>query len=326
VEVEPSGRPRKRIEDWSGVFPATLVPFQDDDQYSIDEPGLRSYLRRFVGVAGIRGVVVNGHTGEVQTLFPEERTRVVEIAADELGQELPVISGIAAEATLEAIAHAQAAQNAGAKGILLMPPHLWLRFGRDSETAVRFVRDVAASIDIGVIVHQYPSWTKVSYTTDELVELASISNVVAIKDGTRDMARYERNVRTLKRVASDVALLTCHDEYLLPTLIQGVDGALVGFAGFVPELISQLVSAALDDDLTRAREISERVYVLKQAVYRMGEPSADAHQRMKAALYLVGGISSPRVRPPLSPLPQVSIAEIDRELRAAGLFAEASLR
>lgn len=315
----------QRREDWSGVFPATLVPFLDDGRYSLDEDGLRAYGRQFVGIDGVRGIVPNGHTGEIQALFPDERRRVIEVLVDELGEALPVISGVSAEATLEGMHYAQQAQEAGAKGILLMPPHLWLRFGRESETALRYVQDVADSIDIAVIVHQYPAWTKVSYTTEELVELAKIPNVVAIKDGTRDIARYERNVRALRLSAPEVAILTCHDEYLLPTLVQGIDGALVGFAGFVPELICDLVSAALNDDLTRARTLSDNIYVLKQAVYRMGEPSADAHQRMKAAMFLLGRISSPIARPPLLPLSQSVFDELERELNRVGLLTPAGV-
>lgn len=309
---------------WSGVFPATLLPFKDDGTYAIDEVGLRSYVRRFVGVDGISGLVPNGHTGEIQALFPEERARVVQIMADEVGDSLPIISGVSAEASLEAIHHAQMAQKAGAKGILLMPPHQWLRFGRESETAIRFVNDVASNIDIAVIIHQYPSWTKVSYSTDELVELAKITNVVAIKDGTRDMAKYERNIRHLRASEPEVAILTCHDEYLLTTLVQGIDGALVGFAGFVPELISALVQTALADRLTEAREISNSVYVLKQAVYRMGEPSADAHQRMKTAVWLMGQISSPVVRPPMAPLTPDVVDSIRRDLGKVGMLTGAT--
>ncbi len=308
---------------WSGVFPATLLPFLDGDDYKIDEAGLRAYIRQFVGIPGISGVVCNGHTGEIHALTLEERTEVVRILVDELGDSLPVISGVSAEATLEAIHHAQEAQRAGAKGILLMPPHLWLRFGREPQTSLNFVRDVANSIDIGVIIHQYPSWTKVSYSSEELVEFAKIPNVVAIKDGTRDIAKYERNIRMVRAANPEVAILTCHDEYLLPTLVQGIDGALVGFAGFVPELIVQLVEAALRDDLTEARRLTDHIYVLKQAVYRMGEPSADAHQRMKMAMHLLGRISTSRARPPLSPLSEETVASIRHELEKVGLLEPA---
>jgi 4-hydroxy-tetrahydrodipicolinate synthase len=306
---------------WSGVFPALLVPFQDDDRYSIDERGMRDYVRRFAGIPGITGVVANGHTGEIQTLFPQERARLTAVIADELKDSgLKIVSGLCCEATLEAIEHARALEAAGADAILLMPPHLWLRFGRDSATAIRYVAGVAASVNIGIIIHQYPAWTKVTYTTDDLVELAKIPNVVAIKDGTREIGTYERNVRALRHAAPDVAVLTCHDEYVLPTLIQGVDGALVGFAGFVPELIVELVATALRGDLLKARELNDKIYVLKQAVYRMGEPSADAHQRMKAAMYLRGLISSPRVRPPLAPLDNAVLDELKRQLASVGML------
>jgi len=56
---------------WSGVFAATLCPFNDD--YTIDEPGLRAYVRYLASVDGIKGLVCNGHTGEVMGLTPRER-------------------------------------------------------------------------------------------------------------------------------------------------------------------------------------------------------------------------------------------------------------
>ena len=66
---------------WTGVLPATLCPFNDDD--SIDETGLREYVRYLASVDGITGLVCNGHTGEVTSLRNHERARVTEIIADE---------------------------------------------------------------------------------------------------------------------------------------------------------------------------------------------------------------------------------------------------
>jgi 4-hydroxy-tetrahydrodipicolinate synthase len=55
--------------------------------------------------------------------------------------------------------------------------------------------------------------------------------------GTRDMNKYARDVRTIRQANPNVTVLTCHDEYLLASMVQGVDGALVGFASFVPQMI-----------------------------------------------------------------------------------------
>lgn len=303
---------------WNGVYPAVLLPMKDD--YSIDEEGFRKLVRWVADHDGIEGIVVNGHTGEINCLRPFERAEAVRIAADELKGEIPVISGVSAEGTIEAIEHAQAVQEAGGKGILLMPPHSWLRFSMQPESTVEFFKDVANAVDISIIVHQYPNWTKATYTTEQLIEMAQIPNVEAIKIGTRDMAQYEVDLKGLKEHAPDVSLLTCHDEYLLPTLIQKIDGALVGFASFVPDLIVSLVEAVDKDDLVEARKVYDRIYELKHAVYKMGEPSATAHARMKEAMYQRGIIPSALARKPVLPLSDDEKEEIKQGLKSVGLI------
>ena len=301
---------------WTGVLPATLCPFNDDD--SIDETGLREYVRYLASVDGITGLVCNGHTGEVMSLRNHERARVTEIIADEVGHKVKVVSGVCAEGSDEAIAQAQAAKSVGADAILLMPPHHWLRFGRTSETAVGFFQDVADGEDIDIIVHQYPAWTKAGYSLQEMQDMVKIDRVVSIKMGTRDMSRWAYDYRNLKMSAPDVSIISCQDEYLLVTLLDGADGALVGFAGFVPELITALVKAALGGDLERANMIQNKVRPLSQIVYRFGEPSSDAHQRMKCAMTLIGKFPSMRMRRPIRPLPQSEIDRIAAELTDAG--------
>ncbi len=301
---------------WSGVFAATLCPFHDD--LSIDESGLRAYARYLADVDGIRGLVCNGHTGEVMGLRAHERAEVTRIMADEVGDQVKIVSGVCCDGSFEAIDHALAAKEAGADAILLMPPHHWLRFGRTSETAVGYFQDVAEGAGIPIVVHQYPDWTKASYSLSELRAIAQIPAVVALKMGSRNFSRLEHEYRELKAEVPDLPHLTCHDEYLLASLLAGSDGALVGFAGFVPELIVTLVHSALRGDYAKAKETQEVVHALNKAVYRFGEPSSDAHQRMKVAMTLQGRFPSMAVRPPLRPLPDDEVARIKREIEESG--------
>jgi len=299
-----------------GIFPAIPVSFHDD--YSIDEADFRRYLN-WIADQGVDGLVCNGHTGEINSLTREERARVVEICVDEVGDRLPIITGISAEGSLEAIEHAKDAEQAGAKGILLMPPHQWLRFGFKPETPVTYFSQVAGAVDISIIVHLYPSWTKAFYPIGTRLAMADIPNVVAIKDGTREMARYQNDLHKIREERPDIAILTCHDEYLLLSMIAGVDGALVGFGSLVPELITGLWKAVQADDLKSARAFEERIFPLKKAVYGMGEPSGDAHSRLKEALVQRGLLKSGVVRPPVPDLSQDEKDAITRALRAAGL-------
>lgn len=304
------------LKPWGGVIPATLCPFRDDE--SIDEDGLRHYLDELAQVEGVTGLTCNGHTGEIMYLRPSERAMVTRIAVEAVKGKKKVISGLAAEGSLEAIDDALAAKTAGADAILLMPPHEWLRFGRSSTTAIGFISDVAEGGGLPIVLHQYPAWTKASYSLAEMLEIVKIPGVVCIKMGTRDMARWRYDYEKLKEAAPKVSIVTCHDEFLLPTLLDGADGCLVGFAGFVPELIVEMTDSALRGDLAAARRAQATVEPLSRIVYNFGEPSGSAHQRMKCARWLIGKFPSPMMRRPIRPLSEATVQGIRDALEAIG--------
>ena len=296
---------------WTGVYAATLCPFREDQ--SLDESGLMEYISELAAVDNIQGLVCNGHTGEAMSLLPEERARVTAIvaqAAAKSGRNVVVASGVMAEGVLEAIELAHAAKAAGAQAILLMPPHHWLRFGRSSATAINFCSEVADAAEIDVILHQYPAWTKASYSLEEMLEIAQHPRLVMIKMGTRDMSRWLHDFECLKQAAPETTVVTCHDEFLLPTLLEAADGALIGFAGFAPRLMVDLVHSALDGDFARAKEVQQVVAPLARLIYNFGEPGCGAHQRMKVARWLLGKFPSPHFRRPVMPLADSEVESI----------------
>jgi 4-hydroxy-tetrahydrodipicolinate synthase len=307
-------------KEWGGIFPAIMVPLNED--YSINEQEFRNYIDWLLTFTdkGITGLVTNGHTGDITGFLPEERAKITKIAAEQAAGKCKIVSGVSAEGTFEAISHAKAAQEAGADGILLMPPHLWLRFGVKREAAIKFVKDVAAEIDIKIIIHLYPSDTKAFYTVDMLLELCKIPNVVAIKMGTRNMPLYEKDVRILSEQEPEISLLTCHDENLLSTMIQdGVDGALIGFSGCVPELITELYQALQKEDYVAAKKVNNKLFAASSAIYGIGQPTGEAHARMKEFLVQRKALSSPLMRPPLVPLDQEENVKVKKALEDSGV-------
>jgi len=105
----------------------------------------------------------------------------------------------------------------------------------------------------------------------------------------------------------------------MPTLLEAGDGALIGFAGFAPELMIELVHACLAGDLARAKKAQRTVAPLARLIYNFGEPGCGAHQRMKVAKWLLGEFSSPVFRRPLRPLSEEQIDGIRKGLRDIGL-------
>ena len=120
-----------------------------------------------------------------------------------------------------------------------------------------------------------------------LADLARVPHVKVFKMGTREMNKYARDVKTVRDANPDVTVLTCHDEYLLPSMVQGVDGALVGFASFIPEMICELYDLVCSNDLHAAMAVQNRINPLKDAVYGAGEPTGDLDEQTAAELHVL---------------------------------------
>ncbi|MGK8837154.1 dihydrodipicolinate synthase family protein [Achromobacter xylosoxidans] len=305
------------IPNYRGIIPAIACPFTADRR--IDEPALRRLASWLAGHDGVVAVMTNGHTGEVFSLTPAERAQVTRIVADELRGRLPVISSIVCEGIAEAAEHARAARAAGAAALDVMPPHHWLRFGFTPGHALEYFQAIhEAAPDLDLVCHVYPAWTRASYSSSLLADLARLPYVQAFKVGQRDMNKYARDIQALRDADASKAILTCHDEYLLASMVQDVDGALVGFATFIPQLIIDLWEAVKAGDLKHAQAVQALITPLKDAVYGAGEPTGEAHARMKAGMYLAGVLESAAVRPPTE---APGAAEMDA-LRAALAKAE----
>lgn len=306
-------------EPYRDIIPALFVPFHADER--IDWDGLRQHARGFVGLKGIGGLVVNGHAGEVGALTTEERQEVVHTVVQALDGKLRVIAGICREGIREAVNDALAARDAGADGLLVMPMHTWLRHGIEPEHVIRYVTALGEASDLNLSIHVYPSWTRAAYSSELLADLARIPWVTTIKLGPRDISKYECDIDAIRAADPSVTILTCHDECLLPTMVQDVDGALVVLAAFVPDIVTDLWQAVRADDLKQAKAVYTRLQVLKKMVYGAGQPTGNAHVRMKTATMLAGRLVSDHVRAPLARPNPDEIKEIASALQEVGLLA-----
>lgn len=308
-----------QISNYRGIIPAISCPFTPD--HRIDEPALRRLASWLASHDGVVAIMTNGHTGEVFSLAPAERAEVTRIVADEIKGKTPVISSIVCEGLSDAADHARAARDAGAVALDVMPPHHWLRFGFTSSHAMQYFEAIhQAAPDLDLVCHVYPAWTRASYSSALLADLARLPYLQAFKVGQRDMNKYARDIQAIREANASKAILTCHDEYLLASMVQGVDGALVGFATFIPQLIIDLWNAVKAGDLKKAMAVQAVITPLKDAVYGGGEPTGEAHARMKGGMYLAGVLDAPTVRPPTHAPTEQEMAVLRAAVAQAGLL------
>ncbi len=300
-----------------GVIPANLLPFKPD--LSIDEAAYRKHLRWLADTPWVTAITANGHAAEVSSLSREERRLALEIALDEVGDRVTLIAGVYSDGTQEAIELARDAKVAGASGILVFPPTLFMWGAQEKPAmALRHFSAIAKAVDIPIVVFEYPPASGIGYSPETLAKLAMIPLVVAVKDWSNDIVAFEQNLRALRATGRPVALLSSFTVSLMASFVLGADGCISGMGSVAADLQADLFAAVQKGDLEGARRINDRLAPLVRVFY--APPFVDMHNRMKEALVLLDRIPHAVVRPPLTPVNDEERGRIKQALQAAGLL------
>ncbi|HEX5835586.1 MAG TPA: 5-dehydro-4-deoxyglucarate dehydratase [Pyrinomonadaceae bacterium] len=268
----------------SGVVAFPVTPFKDD--LSLDLPGLHKNLNKLLEYP-ISAIVAAGGTGEIYSLTPAEYLRVIELTALAVEDRVPVIAGVGFGQRV-AIEMVQAAEKAGADGILVFPPYYPQA---DDEGMFEFYKSISQAARLGMIIYAR-DWARFSPAMAE--RLTTIPNLVAWKDGHGD-------IRQLQSIMHHVGerlhwIGGAGDDLVGAYYSTGIRTFSSSIATVAPALSLKLHELATADDNEALSELLETcvipLYSLRSR--RRGyEVSA-----MKALMDMVGLNGGP-VRPPL---------------------------
>ena len=304
--------------DLRGLVPAPVTPFTREGE--VDHAAIQRLGSWLGSFNGVKGLVVLGHAGEGTFLTADEQTAVIESFIKSTAGKVPVIAGITLEGTMVAAMEAKRAVKAGAMAGLLYPSHGWLRFGYQKGAPQDRYRAVYEESGLPLILFQYPDNTKATYNLETQLEIAAQPGVFAMKNGVRNMRRWDTEIPVVRREQPDLQILTCHDEYLLHTMFD-VDGALVGYGNIAPELLIAMIAAGKAKDYARARALHDRLLPVTKSVYHRGS-HMEGTVALKHALVVRGILDHATVRTPLLPLPEGAEVEIANAMRSAGLASK----
>jgi 5-dehydro-4-deoxyglucarate dehydratase len=170
-----------------GVLFFPVTPFTETGE--VDLTALAEHVGRGID-AGPGGVFIACGTGEFHALESGEFADIVRTAVEVAGGRVPVYAG-AGGSVAQAKIFARLAAEAGADGLLLLPPYL---VTMPQEGLIAYTREVAGATDLPVIVYNR---SNARYTEASAIEVAHIPNVVGFKDGTGDIDRVARIVRAV---------------------------------------------------------------------------------------------------------------------------------
>lgn len=271
---------------FQGTGTALVTPFKKDG--SIDEPALRTLVDLQVQ-GGIDMIFPCGTTGEGATLENEEADRVLSIVIEQAKKKALVIFGAGSNATAKAVQGAERAKRLGADGLLSVGPY----YNKPTQNGYYEHFKAVAAVGCPVIVYNVPGRTGSNIEAGTMLRLAELPNIVGVKEASGNLVQMMDIIRSRP---AEFRVLAGDDALALPLIASGGDGLVSVISNEAPAMVSQLVDAALEGNLARARELHYKMLPLMSANFVESNPIP-----VKAVMAMMGLIEE-NYRLPMVPL------------------------
>lgn len=300
-----------------GVVAVPVTIFKDTME--IDWERSKAHVEWLVQ-GGARMTLCGGTVAEVHSLEETERQELAARNVEWVAGRIPVYVCVAHTSTAGAIRLARQAQSAGATGIFSVPPFYG---GMTEQEVLAFFREVAAAVDIPLMVYNNPWATPVRLSLPALVQLAEEGTASLIKDSQGDPGPCH-NLRLL--APESLQVIYGEDTSAFEAIMAGADGWVTGVGNFMPRHCAKLWDLCTSGDVAAARDFWYRILPainmtsIKPAFGRADE-RPDFWQVYKAALDILGLHGGP-CRRPLAPLPPKDVEYLTQLIKDLDLTPE----
>lgn len=261
----------------TGIIPPMVTPLRDRDE--LDVAGLERLIEHILS-GGVHGLFILGTTGEAPGLSHRLRCELIERACGQVAGRVPVLVGITDTSFTESVELADLAADFGAAAVVHAGPF----YSPISQPElIEYIEHIAAELPLPVFLYNMPSHTKVSFELETMRRAIDIPNVVGLKDSSGQMVYFEK-VRQLAASRPDFTMLVGPEELLAEAVLLGAHGGVCGGANLAPRLYVDLYEAASRGDITRTRELQERVMQISMNIYSVGKHGSSYLKGLKCAL------------------------------------------
>jgi len=277
---------------FAGVYVALVTPFTPDCE--VDYKRLHELCDWLIS-QGVDGLVPSGSLGEYATLTNEERAKVIDTVIEAAEGRVPVVVGTAAPSTKQAADWVRYAREAGAAGVMALPPINYRPL--EHEVVAHF--EAMNSVGLPIIAYNNPLDYKTDLTPDFLAKLSRLENVVAVKEFSGDVRRM---LEILEK--TDLEVMVGVDNLTL-------EGAMVGATGWIAGVPNALPKEGVElFNLSRAGKLEEAMALYRRLLplFRF-DASPQLVQSIKYMMELAGFPVGP-TRAPRLPLPDAEYEAI----------------
>lgn len=289
---------------FGSVVTAMVTPFRDD--HGVDLPRAQELAAHLLA-NGSDAVVVAGSTGESPTLTQAEKAQLFRAVGEAVEGRGKMLCGTGTYSTAETLELTQAAEDAGADGLLVVTPY----YNKPPQRGlIAHFERIADATDLPIMAYNIPSRTATRIEHDTLLRLAEHPNIAAVKDSTGD---FQGLSKLITEAPDGFEVYSGDDWATFGYLCLGAVGVVSVAAHLVGAQIHQMVELIETGDIPAARKIHEALSPLYNALFITSNPIP-----LKAALEIVGRPAGPP-RLPLVPATPEERERVRAALEDAGL-------
>lgn len=304
----------RNLDKYKGVIPAFYACY--DSEGNVSPAGVQALTKYFVD-KGVKGVYVNGSSGECIYQSVEDRRIILENVMQAAEGKLTVIAHVACNNTKDSMELAKHAESVGVDAIAAIPP---IYFHLPPYAIAKYWNDIsAAAPNTDFVIYNIPQLAGVALTMDLFAEMRKNPRVIGVKNSSMPV----QDIQMFKQAAGeDYIIFNGPDEQFISGRVIGAEGAIGGTYGVMPELFLEMDKAVKAGDMAKAREIQ---YAVDAIIYKMCSGHGNMYGVIKAILKINEGLELGGVREPLpslinSDMPIVEeAAKMIRDAKAAYL-------
>ena len=288
-----------------GSIPPIITPFKNDQLDYEAYAGLVEFQIN----KGSHGILVNGTTAEPSTLTADERNKTIDTAIATNNGRLPIIAATGSQSLAESKMLTRYAAEVGADVLLIVTPY-YIR--PPQRGLVQYYLDVMDGIDTPWMIYHIPGRAAVSITLETVKELKDrSSNFIGMKHAVNDLAFVSECIDAFPDYLVFVGL----EELSFPEMAIGAVGLMNAVGNLRPDLLAEMCQAVWDNDLSRGKEIHQRLLEINQSVFYDTNPIP-----IKYMMKRLGIIPENHHRLPMMPAEPELEKRLDGVLERAGLL------
>lgn len=290
----------RNLDKYKGVIPAFYACYDEEGEVS---PERVQALTKYFVEKGVKGVYVNGSSGECIYQSVADKKIILENVMKAAEGKLTVIAHVACNNTKDSMELARHAESLGVDAIAAIPP---IYFRLPEHAIAQYWNDISsAAPNTDFVIYNIPQLAGVALTMNLFAEMRKNPRVIGVKNSSMPV----QDIQMFKAEAgADYIIFNGPDEQFISGRAIGAEGAIGGTYGVMPELYLKMDEYVRANEFEKARELQ---YAANEVTYKMCSAHGNMYGVIKAILKINEGLELGGVRKPLPALAPEDMAIVE---------------